>query len=132
MIGRPRRRAPRDAIRGMDVTQEAAVRADGCIKGVGREHQPLEQEHGSAIGDQAVSLHLSQAQAAVAGPALGGLAGEDDAGAAGAGVDFVGDLMIFLPTFFFSGVRFSFFRFRKKKGVQNFKKKKLTMCLSFW
>jgi len=51
---------------------------------IGRDHQPLQQQHGGPVGDEAVALHLTQPQAPVAAAALRGLAREHHAGALGA------------------------------------------------
>ena len=59
------------------VAHEAALLADVDLERVGRHHEALEEELRCAVRDEAVALHLAEAQAAVARATLGRLAGED-------------------------------------------------------
>ena len=57
---------PRPAVlapRGM--AQQAALFADVDLERIGRSHQPLVEQHGRAIANQAVTLHLAETQAAI-------------------------------------------------------------------
>ena len=63
--------------------------ADVDHKRVRAHHEALQQQLRRAVANQTVTLHLAEAQTAVAGAALGRLPGEHGAGAARAGVHFV-------------------------------------------
>lgn len=143
MIGRTRGWAARHAVGGVDIPKQAAVGADGGVKRVRGKHQPLEEKHAGPVSDQAVALHLAEAEAAVAGSPLGRLAGEDDARAAGSGVDFVGDLIFFFVfRFFLNFLGLVFFVFVFRAQLQKNRpppppppkkeKENRTMCFSFW
>mmetsp|Transcript_16479 Transcript_16479/g.64296 ORF Transcript_16479/g.64296 Transcript_16479/m.64296 type:complete len:1268 (+) Transcript_16479:614-4417(+) len=69
--------------------EEATVVADVDAVGVGLREEALLEELRGAVGDDAIALHLSEAEAAVARPALHGLAREVLQGAARARVDLV-------------------------------------------
>lgn len=47
-----------------------AYLADVHLEGIGGQHQPLEEQHGGAVPDQAISLHLAQPKTAVLGSPL--------------------------------------------------------------
>ncbi len=64
------------------VPDQAAPVADVDLEGVRGGHEPLLQQHGGPVGDQAVSLHLPEPQSALPGAALRRLAGEHRAGPA--------------------------------------------------
>mmetsp|Transcript_6146 Transcript_6146/g.17625 ORF Transcript_6146/g.17625 Transcript_6146/m.17625 type:complete len:202 (-) Transcript_6146:960-1565(-) len=71
------------------VPQQPAVLADMHLKGVGGDHQPLQQQHASTVPDEAVSLHLTKTQAALPGAPLRGLPSQHHPWAAGARVNLV-------------------------------------------
>ena len=73
------------------VAEQAARVAHVHVEGVAADHEPLDEEHAGPVGDEAVALHLAQPQPSLPAPSLGGLPGEDGAGAAGPAVHLVED-----------------------------------------
>lgn len=47
------------------VSQQATLSTHVHFEGVAGDHQALQQQHAGSVADQAVALHLSQAQASV-------------------------------------------------------------------
>ena len=52
---------------------EATLAADIDFEGVRRNHQPLHDETGCSVADEAVTLHLTHAEATIAGSTFGWL-----------------------------------------------------------
>lgn len=74
------------------VAHEAALLAHVDLESIGRNHQALEQKLSCAVCDQAIALHLSKTQTAVARSAFGWLASQDGSRTFGASVHLVQNL----------------------------------------
>ena len=55
------------------VPQQTALRAHLRLELIAADHQPLEDEHRRAVADEAVALHLAEAQTSVPRATLRGL-----------------------------------------------------------
>lgn len=79
------------ALAPVEVAHEAARLAHVDLVLVRRQHEPLQQQLAGAVRDEAVALHLAEAETAVARAALGGLPRQDGAGPPCPGVHLVLD-----------------------------------------
>ena len=73
------------------VPEQAALVADVDVEGVGRDHEPFDEQHARAVRDQTIALHLAESEASFAGSALRRLPGQDSAGTSGSAVHLVQD-----------------------------------------
>ena len=73
------------------VAHESASIANVGGEFVGRDHETLEEQHGGAVADQTIALHLAETKATVAGTAFRWLTSPDAARSFSAGVHFVQD-----------------------------------------
>ena len=128
-------RTHRPSQAAMEVTQQAALRADVHFECVAADHQPLHNQRAGAIAYQAVALHLAQPQPAVAAAPLGGLARQHHPRAASSGVHLVQHLLAA------RGQGLSTLSARQRRGrlrrarrvaAQGGRRGCGAMCLSFW
>ena len=73
------------------VPEQSALVADVDVEGVGRDHEPFDEQHARAVRDQTIALHLSESEASFARSALRRLPGQDSAGTSGSAVHLVQD-----------------------------------------